>query len=37
MNDNEIVWIKNISLRKLNSYPGITAADATFSTDTADD
>ena len=29
--------IDNLSVKKLNGYPGITAADATFSTDTPDD
>ena len=29
--------ITNISLRRLNGHPGLTAADATFSTDTPDD
>jgi len=37
MTTGEIVWIKNISLKKLNGYPGITVADAAFSTDTPDD
>ena len=37
MGSGEIAWIKNISLTKLNGYPAIAAADATFSTDTPDD
>ena len=37
MGSGESVWIKNISFTKLNGYPGLTAADATFSTDTPDD
>ena len=37
LSTGEIVWIKNISLRKVNGFPGIAAADATFSADTPDD
>ena len=37
MGSGEITWIKNISLTKLNGYPAMAAADATFSTDTPDD
>ena len=34
MGTGEKLYIKNISLKKLNGYPAITAANATFSTDT---
>ena len=34
---DEIVWIKNISLKKLNGFPGLTSGDATHGTDTPDD
>ena len=34
---NSDVTLDNISVAKLNGYPGLTSADATFSTDTPDD
>tara|TARA_R100001082_G_scaffold95303_1_gene62438 strand:- start:588 stop:1715 length:1128 start_codon:yes stop_codon:yes gene_type:complete len=35
--DDAILSIDNVRVSKLNGYPGITSADATFSTDTPDD
>jgi hypothetical protein len=37
MGSGEVTQIKNISLKKLNGYPGLTQANATFSADTPDD
>mgnify|MGYP003651541582 CR=1 FL=1 len=34
MGSGEVTQIKNISLKQLNGFPGLTAAQATFSTDT---
>jgi hypothetical protein len=37
MGSGEVTQIKNISLKKLNGFPGLTAADAAFSANTPDD